>query len=144
MHKRKVWLLVQGDIFCHGLKVQLEQWGLQVVDQPFQKGTATKLTGGQEPALIIMDYKNRFSGPEASLLTSRHTVPILFLVAQSEVLAALSLQVQSINYYRCLPKPCPIGDLQKAVASLLCISIDCEQAPEQVVAPFSVPLPASR
>ncbi len=139
MHKREVWLLVRGDIFCQGLKVYLEQWGFQVVEPPLGLGTFARLTGGHEPALVIMDYKSRFSKQEAALLTPGHTVPILFLVAHLEALESLSLQVQSVNYYCCLPKPCPIGDLQKAVEGLLGIRIAQAEIEEEVVPPFSLP-----
>ena len=135
---------MRGDIFCQGLKVHLEQWGLQVVEPPFRPGIAPKLTGGQEPALIIMDYKSAFSRQEAALLTNGHTIPILFLVAHQQALQALPLAVQSLNYYCCLPKPCPIKDLQNAVESLLGISIAHQGAPEEVVPPFSLSLPAGK
>ncbi len=129
--------MVRGDIICQGLKVYLEQWGLEVVEQPFGSGNAARLTRTQEPALIIIDYKSRFSKQEAALLTSGHTVPMLFLVAHSEALEALSIQVQSVNYYCCLPKPCPIQDLQKAVEGLLGMRIAQEEIPEKVVSSFS-------
>ena len=144
MHKRKVWLLVRGDIFCQGLKVHLEQWGLQVVEHPPAQEVAAALTGGQEPALVIMDYKSRFSKQEATLLNSGHTIPILFLVAHPEALQTLPAQVQSVRYYCCLPKPCPLQDLQDAAERLLGVRIAHQQAPEVVVSPFSLPLPAGR
>ena len=140
MHKRKVWLLVRGDIFCQGLRVYLEQWGLEVVEHPFGPGNVAGFTSGQEPALIITDYKSRFSRQEAALLTPGHTVPILFLVAKSEALESLSVQAQSVNYYCCLPKPCSIADLQKAVEGLLGIRIAQAEIHEEVVPPFSFPL----
>ncbi len=130
--------MVRGDIFCQGLKLYLEQWGLAVVEPPFGSGTVARLTGGQEPALVIMDYKSQFSAQEAALLSPGHTVPILFLAAKSEALQALPLEVQSLNYY-CLPKPCPIGDLQKAVEGLLGIRIAQKQIHEEVIPPFSSP-----
>ena len=138
MHKKEVWLMVRGDIFCQGLKLYLEQWGLAVVEPPFGSGTVARLTGGQEPALVIMDYKSQFSAPEAALLSPGHTVPILFLAAKSEALESLSIQAQSVNYH-CLPKPCPIGDLQKAVEDLLGIRIAQKQIHEEVIPPFSSP-----
>lgn len=144
MHKSKVWLLVRGDIFCQGLKVYLAQWGLQVVEHPFGQEVAAELTGGQEPALVIMDYKSRFSKPEAVLLTNGHTIPILFLVAHQEVFQTLPAQVQPVNSYCCLPKPCPIQDLQDAVERLLGIRMAHREAPEEVVSPFSLPLSAGR
>ncbi len=144
MHQRKVWLLVRGDIFCQGLKVHLEQWGFQVVEHPFGQGIAPKLTGGQAPALVIMDYKSAFSKQEAALLTSGHTIPILFLVAHQQALQALPPEVQSLNCYCCLPKPCPIKDLQHAVENLLGISIAHQGVPEEVVPPFSLPRAAGK
>ena len=135
---------MRGDIFCQGLKVHLERWGLQVVEQPFGPGIAAKLTGGQEPELIIMDYKSSFSKQEAALLTSGHTIPVLFLVAHQQALQALPPEVQSLNYYYCLPKPCPIKDLQHAVENLLGISIAHQGVPEEVVPPFSLPRAAGK
>jgi len=135
---------VRGDIFCQGLKVYLAQWGLQVLEHPFRQEVAAELTGGQEPDLVIRDYKSRFSKPETALLTSRHTSPILFLVARQEALQTLPAQVQSLNYYCCLPKHCPITDLQNAVERLLGIRIAHREAPGEVVSPFSLPLPAGR
>lgn len=132
-------MLVRGDIFCQGLKLNLEQWGLEVVEPPSGAGTVAGLTGGREPALVIMDCKSRFSAQEAALLSPGHTVPILFLAAKSEVLESLPIQVQSVNYYCCLPKPCPIGDLQKAVEGLLGIRIAQKQIHEEVIPPFSSP-----
>jgi hypothetical protein len=141
MLNRKVWLLVRGDIFCQGLKLYLEQWGLQVADHPFRKGIAPELNGRQQPALIIMDYKAKFSSHEAALLTSGHTIPVLFMVSHSQDYDALSRQVKSVSYYCCLPKPCPISALQKAVENLLGVPLSPEAAPEEVVAPFPFPLP---
>ena len=88
---------------------------------------------------MIMDYKSRFTAQEAALLTPGHTVPILFLAAKSEALESLSVQAQSVNYYCCLPKPCPVGDLQKAVEGLLGIRIAQKQIHEEVIPPFSSP-----
>ncbi len=103
-----------------------------------QRGIAAQLTGRQEPALVITDYKSYCSKQQAALLTSGHTIPILFLVAHQQALQALPLEVQSLNYY-CLPKPCPIGDLQKAVEGLLGIRIAQKQIHEEVIPPFSSP-----
>ncbi len=143
MQKKKVWLLVRGDIFCQGMKVYLEQWGLQVVEHPYITGIAQELSRGQQPALVIMDYKNVFSKQEALLLTPGDTIPILFLVAPQQALETIPWEVQSLHYC-CLPKPCPVNDLHKAVESLLGIRIAHQEVPEEVVSPFFLPLPAVR
>jgi DNA-binding NarL/FixJ family response regulator len=140
MYKRKVWLLVQGDIFCYGLRVHLQHWGFEVVEEPFWQGSVLKLTADQEPDLIILDYKTRFSGQEAALLTGRHTVPILFLVTNAQALKVPSQQAQMVNSYCCLPKPCPLKDLQKAVANLLGVTFTGMEAPEEMVSPLRLPL----
>lgn len=139
MHNGKVWVLVRGDIFQEGLSMHLRQWGFEVVTEPFERKEA-RLEGEQEPAMIIMDYSTSPSGREAALLTSRHTVPILFLVAHPEAIKVLPAHVQVVNYY-CLPKPCPIADLQGAVENLLGIAVARPEPTEAPVASFSLPLP---
>ncbi len=109
-----------------------------------QQGIAAQLTGRREPAVVITNYKSYCSKQEAALLTSGHIIPILFLVTHQQALQTLPPEVQSVNYYGCLPKSCPIKDMQKAVESFLGNRIAHQQAPEEVVPPFALPLPAGR
>jgi DNA-binding response OmpR family regulator len=120
MQKGLVLVLIKGAVFTEGVRLYFEEWGFEVRDisgaQPSLQDVIT-----QQPALIVLDLPARLaaSGAESQLLDQNHQVLLLLLATDARLLQRHALHLQRVYHYDCIPKPCPVEELERAAERLL-------------------------
>ncbi len=119
-----VLLLVKGEIFTHGLKHYLEQWKFLVKKLPVAEISFAEIRS-LDRALVILDLPASIDGAGVlgELLRKDHQVPLLLLVTDIKLLKRHWLLLGKLKHHDCLPKPCPVAEIKRAVEGLLGCSL---------------------
>jgi DNA-binding response OmpR family regulator len=119
-----ILLRTQGVIFREAFKLYFQQWGFEVRELSSPE-TPLREVLRQQPVMIVLDLPLRLPAYnlEEDLLGEGHQIPLLLLATSPVLLKRHFLRLQKVYHYDCIPKPCPLQELKRAVEGLLGCSL---------------------
>ncbi|HEX8528392.1 MAG TPA: hypothetical protein VF646_00150 [Cytophagales bacterium] len=125
MEGNKVLIMVRGDVFSQGLRVNFQEWGFEPVVAARPDPTQVlALVWQHQPVLLVTDLLTWPGGPASrEPLAAPPPVPTLLLVAHPGPAHAPGAALQGVPGYHVLPKPCPVAHLKRGAETLLSVTL---------------------
>jgi DNA-binding response OmpR family regulator len=123
MYQQRILICVPAPIISSGLSVQFLGWGFEQIEYVRDLKSAIDIVNNHPPALLVLDPDSPDTQLSFSLIQqvrkNRINIPVIFISRHAIQSLAWQDQLQWLEPYKWLSKPCHIEDLWQAVITLL-------------------------